>query len=1190
MSSAIPYLTLGMLTGFLFLSSRSRDHSVESFRELRFPMRSQPRLSPLSGEQQIADPDGVLIDQGSQAIRVGKAAIQIYTNSQEVARFSSDGKVLIGETDSIIPVNSIGQQDKLTVKGGIVMTGSRVLESTPSSLTAYFYDQQLGQYYDYGGLKIMDRSYIQGSSVYLLGEWIQLQLSNPTVIKSFSLRVATSLPDISTSIPNIIHLLGSSDGLKWYLITSKLNQSTSFTSDFLTYPVTNVKSYRYYRVVFTQLTRNALSSSGPYLHIYGLQFIDENNSPLPPGPMGTNTQTVGGKTYTLSSSITTGNIVSFVDGDIQSINSSLVGLTKNQVGGSLNSNSYTVITFSSNNDYYLPNGSTWDSSGLSTTLALVGTTPFNSCVGFYSSYHGSYPVECMRIIHNGSSGMVGIGISEPNSNLSVLGSFETSYMSSNVFGTKVAINSTSANYLHFTSGISNALGFSQILFHSSDGLGTGTNNYYDTSIISYGGGEGQNNRGKLVLTADTVQVGTGLWSYQGYVGIGTSTPSQVFQIYTPSNYAGLTHTNGSCVLQTVLNGSTGIIGTTSNHSLGLMAGGNANLILTANGNVGLGTASPVQQLHLTGSQFIQNSSLFVGTDSLNNCLRLFQSSLGCYLDFTQNLFIRLNQSAGLAAPSYYTSLSINSTGYVGIGTTSANQATLGGAKCYGLDIYGSAGREVGLLRLVNVFTDSSVAKGSTIQFVTSHAAGKILQSQICGRSVNDAGSRGCIDFWVKSNSSGSDPADLLVTASVDQYGLISGSTAFSRAFQMTVANSVGQLEIGVAGAIGDYSASSSAGDSIIRTAQSSRNLMIQSGSGFPAIYVQSLDMSGNTRAQQSRVGIGSTTPEGIFTVYRRPQTLYSTDAFGDNSIDRYSLYVSSGVISNPGNWKNVSGPSVYLESGSIGTPSGEMAQSAKIVITGGQESGGSPVHGAIKFYTAMSIKPTVTIGTSGSIAGAMTYFGYNTTYLSTSSMNISSYALSADGNVITTGSFIATSDHRIKKNIVEADGTKALETLEKVKIYEYEMKDYLRDSGRKIGVIAQQVQKVLPEAVKTGEDDYVADLLAYVKVVYNDQVECLIQLFDPVELEEGNEIRLVNDVNEKVDVKVIKKVNSTLYQINETVDTERQWMVYGTLQKSILAVDKPMLGMLAISAIQQLSREVREMKEDIKKLWEVVKR
>jgi hypothetical protein len=230
-------------------------------------------------------------------------------------------------------------------------------------------------------------------------------------------------------------------------------------------------------------------------------------------------------------------------------------------------------------------------------------------------------------------------------------------------------------------------------------------------------------------------------------------------------------------------------------------------------------------------------------------------------------------------------------------------------------------------------------------------------------------------------------------------------------------------------------------------------------------------------------------------------------------------------------------------------------------------------------------EPVVSIGNaSASLGGNMTYFGYNTSYMTTTAMNLSSYALYARGNVLTSNTFIAMSDQRLKKDILPFDSEKALKLVNRVKIYEYQMRDYLREPGRQIGVIAQQLREVLPEAVKEGEAQYVADQLAFIQEVRNDSILCTIQLYDPIELAEGQRVRLMNERRENKDVLIVKKLTNKVYSINASLDTERSWMVYGTLQQGILAVDKPMLGMLALSAIQHLSEELREMKDAIRQL------
>jgi len=1184
--SSTPYLVASILAGFLLLIYHP-ERSIEAFRELRFPMRSQAPLTiPSSSlEQVVSDPQGVVLDQGAQAIRVGTSDIILYTDSKETARLTNDGRLLIGESEAIIPVNSIGQPDRLTVKGGIVMTGSKVLDPEPSSLTAYFYDQALGDYYDYGGIKIMDRSYDSGNSIYYLGEWIQLHSSVPVMLKSFSLRVATTHPSRSVSLPNIIHLLGSSDGSKWYLMKSLTNQASQFSNELITFSLTGSKPYMYYRVVFTQVTGSTTSQLGPYLQIYTLAFTDIQDNPLPPGPMQINSQTFGTTTYTLTSSITTGNIASVVDNDIQSAESNLSGLTRNVIGGSLNQNTYTVMTFPYNNDYYLPSGNLWSSSGLATTLAMITTTPFNSGIGVYASYHGSYPIECMRIVHNGGTGMVGIGVTQPQSNLSVLGSFDTSYMSCDVTGTKFAINRTSSNYIEAKSGMvasgGSSLGYSQILFHSSDALGTGTNNFYDTSIVSYGGVENQNNRGTLSLNGDLIQLSGALNVLRGNVGIGTTSPSSLFQIYTANNLPGLHHTNGTASLISLLTSQYAILGTQTAHNLVLMAGNAMNVAVTPSGRFGVGTMAPTEVLHCVGNQLIQSGSLSIGQNSLNDCVRLSRSTLENYLDYSGNFSIRSNQSLGIEQPSYYTPLTISKLGHVGIGTTASGRPTAGGTVALGLEIYNTRDRAASLLRLVNTFTTQTepVSKGAAIEFANTYGASQIVQSLICGKSTNTTGSKGMIDFWVKVGNTGSDASDLEVCSSITEDGLISGNTTLARPYRLTVANGLGHLMCGVASANGHFSTDSRAGDAIIRTLTEDKNLLLQTGNGNVGLFIQNASTSSNIYDKQPRVSVGTTSPVGLFQVYRKPQLILSSYTNPQNMVDQYLLYTSGGVITNQKSGTSIQAPHVLLETPDVYSPTGVTAKGAKILIRGGMNNAdGSAKHGLIEFYTATGANPVVKMGdASYNTAVTQTYFGLNMSYMSTATNTISSYAIYAEGAVVSTSSFISTSDERIKKNIAPVEIDKALELALKIRVCEYEMRD-AADPGRKIGVIAQQVREVFPEAVSQGEAKWVANINTRVFRVYHDQGMCIIALEAPAEC--VGLVRMVNSDGEWVEVEVLRQMAPDVYHVGQMLDPSKKWMVYGTKEESILMVDKPAIGMVTLAAVQELSKSVNQLKEE----------
>ena len=74
--------------------------------------------------------------------------------------------------------------------------------------------------------------------------------------------------------------------------------------------------------------------------------------------------------------------------------------------------------------------------------------------------------------------------------------------------------------------------------------------------------------------------------------------------------------------------------------------------------------------------------------------------------------------------------------------------------------------------------------------------------------------------------------------------------------------------------------------------------------------------------------------------------------------------------------------------------------------------------------------------------------------------------LYVSGNIRATGSITANSDISLKKNLLRIEN--ALEKVEQINGYTYELKE--DDSKRHAGVIAQEIETVLPEIVNTGKD------------------------------------------------------------------------------------------------------------------------
>lgn len=87
-------------------------------------------------------------------------------------------------------------------------------------------------------------------------------------------------------------------------------------------------------------------------------------------------------------------------------------------------------------------------------------------------------------------------------------------------------------------------------------------------------------------------------------------------------------------------------------------------------------------------------------------------------------------------------------------------------------------------------------------------------------------------------------------------------------------------------------------------------------------------------------------------------------------------------------------------------------------------------------------------------------------------------AITASGAIVSTGDVTAFSDRRVKTNILPI--VDALKKVEALNGYTFDRTD-LKDAPRSTGVIAQELQEVLPEAVREGEDGMLS--VAYGNIV-----------------------------------------------------------------------------------------------------------
>ena len=208
----------------------------------------------------------------------------------------------------------------------------------------------------------------------------------------------------------------------------------------------------------------------------------------------------------------------------------------------------------------------------------------------------------------------------------------------------------------------------------------------------------------------------------------------------------------------------------------------------------------------------------------------------------------------------------------------------------------------------------------------------------------------------------------------------------------------------------------------------------------------------------------------------------------------------------------------------------------------------------------------------------------------------------ANGYISSNSGVMAISDARMKNIIGPTNSTEDLESLTKIQVTDYTMKDKLITDGEKIKkVIAQQVAEVYPAAVKVGSRPL------YIPNLYKEvQSYCLEDgVFD---LSMAAPVAITNDVKVGARCKLYsykkegglqQEVKGTILDINENKlsvraddrslnadSLEDRLFVYGTEIYDLLQVDYDAISMLNVSATQELAKLLKEEQAKNKTLEE----
>ena len=169
--------------------------------------------------------------------------------------------------------------------------------------------------------------------------------------------------------------------------------------------------------------------------------------------------------------------------------------------------------------------------------------------------------------------------------------------------------------------------------------------------------------------------------------------------------------------------------------------------------------------------------------------------------------------------------------------------------------------------------------------------------------------------------------------------------------------------------------------------------------------------------------------------------------------------------------------------------------------------------------------------------------------------------------------FYTESDERIKDVIGISDAKKDLNKLMDIEITEYTFIDKTKGHSTMKKVIAQQVEKIFPEAV--------AKSISIVPDIY--QLTSMIDGFIPLKtnVENGDNVRLIYDDNAVVLTTVTRVVEDGFY-----VDQDRtgQVFVYGREVNDFRTVDYDAISMLNVSATQAQQKIIKAQAAEIEAL------
>lgn len=196
-------------------------------------------------------------------------------------------------------------------------------------------------------------------------------------------------------------------------------------------------------------------------------------------------------------------------------------------------------------------------------------------------------------------------------------------------------------------------------------------------------------------------------------------------------------------------------------------------------------------------------------------------------------------------------------------------------------------------------------------------------------------------------------------------------------------------------------------------------------------------------------------------------------------------------------------------------------------------------------------------------------------------------SLKTSGRIVVAGGEIdVLSDARTKNVAGRSDNTKDLETLKKIEIVDYTMRDVVAQGNTAYKkVVADQVLKVYPQVVSVmPAAQAVPTIYRTADAITQNQDKLTISLAAEHNLTIGQKVKLVTQENGTVTVDVVAVNSKNSFTVAGIEKPETKVFVYGPEVNDVKMVDYEGIAMLNVSATQALAQQVEAQKAEIEEL------